>query len=127
MDIRAMVLSAACNLHELLDQAAQQPHHSLGAAVRLWARKGLLPKELSTRCYRLAKSADAMRHLTPFAIAKVVREVEELGMGKDDYLCKDKDHEVLGLGKVNDMGRDKDHEVLGKGKGMGRRDAWPGH
>jgi hypothetical protein len=61
----AEIIMAAKSAHEKLDRMNGKHNHSLSGAIR--ESRGLIEKDLAVKLSRLAKAADAMRHITAFS------------------------------------------------------------
>lgn len=72
------VLRAAAEAHQRLDQLTGRHAHTLGAAVRIAHRAGLLGASLRGRLGRLADSANALWHTTPIAVMALLTELDQL-------------------------------------------------
>jgi hypothetical protein len=69
----AEIIMAAKSAHEQLDRMNGKHNHSLSGAIR--ESRGLIEKNLAVKLSRLAKAADAMRHITAFSLKGLLEEL----------------------------------------------------
>ena len=75
------ILGTAHEVHCLLDAKIGNPHHNLAQAIA--AAKPGLPRSINDRLRQLCLSANALRHTTPAACAKLLRDIH-LSLCSDD-------------------------------------------
>ena len=72
----SVIVDAARGCHDTLDRAAGTCAHSLAAALRRDAAAGSLGGRMAYRIARLSRAADAVRHITPYALEVLSAELQ---------------------------------------------------
>lgn len=87
----AYILEAATAAHSNLDDILGFHAHSLTAAIRLAYRLGLVGQPLRNRLWRVADSANALRHTTPLGVQAVLEELRAVNAGSLPTAARDAD------------------------------------
>lgn len=70
------IVDAARAAHDKLDRIVGRHSHSPAAAVRQAKSRGLIGGDLARQLTRLLRAADAVRHVTPFALTRILEHLD---------------------------------------------------
>ena len=74
-DLVALILNASSCINDMLSRALGSSSHSTASAIRSAAKNRIISEKMQARLVRVARAADALRHVTAFSLDALLLEL----------------------------------------------------